>query len=208
MLFRSAIDGIACLGFLAEFGFKWFLAPRRWSFVWRHALVDLLPALPAVLLLLPTVDLPESAGGVILIRLLRLFRVTAAARYVQALRPLLRLLRVVLLLIRGMDGLVRRFASVLDRNFRLLESGPVHAKGGEDARDLVFAALRRQQVLCAALHRSDWRPVVADRMTVLTSYVAGLPGTWPKPVEVPPRREVLLEEAIESLYAKIGRAHV
>lgn len=195
------IDGIACLGFIAEFALKWALAPRRWSFVWRHALVDLLPALPAVALLLPPVGLPDSAGGVVVFRLLRLFRVTAAARYVQALRPVLRLVRVVLLLIRGMDGLVRRFATLLDRDFLFFETGPLRALAEEDARDLVFAALRRQQVLCAALAGTERQLALLARMTALTRHAALLPGSWSENQELRPRREIAVEEAIEALWA-------
>jgi hypothetical protein len=196
------VDGVACALFLAEFLLRLLLAPRRWSFTWRHALTDLLPAVPAVLWLLPGPALPGAADDAIVLRLVRVFRFTWAARYVQALRPLLRAFRVVLLMVRGMDGLVSRFAHVLDRDFVFFEAPRgVPADAGE-RRDLVFAALRRQQVLCAALPAGELHQVLGERLAAASARAAALPGTWPEAADIPSgAREVPVEEAIEFLFA-------
>ena len=55
--------------------------------------------------------------SLLVLRMLRLLRVTWAARYVQALRPLLRAARLLLFLVRGLDGLAARFAQILNREF-------------------------------------------------------------------------------------------
>lgn len=111
------IDAAACLFFIADFAFELVLHPRRVSWFLRNAVTDLLPAVPSVLWLLPGVVVPGVAENAVVLRALRLLRVTWAARYVQALRPLLRSARLLLFLVRGLDGLAARFGQILNREF-------------------------------------------------------------------------------------------
>ncbi|MFO1029711.1 MAG: hypothetical protein U1F60_01410 [Planctomycetota bacterium] len=147
------IDALACTFFLLDFLVELLLHPSRGSWFLRNALTDLVPAIPSVLFLLPEVDVPTVVDGAIALRALRLLRITWAARYVQALRPLLRSLRLLLFLVRGLDGLAARFAQLLNREFVFVPGAaevrrPVHEN---DVRDLVFAALQRERELLPLL---------------------------------------------------------
>ncbi|MBL8739405.1 MAG: hypothetical protein JNL12_23460 [Planctomycetes bacterium] len=147
------IDALACTFFLLDFLVELLLHPSRGSWFLRNALTDLVPAIPSVLFLLPEVDVPTVVDGAIALRVLRLMRITWAARYVQALRPLLRSLRLLLFLVRGLDGLAARFAQLLNREFVFVPGAaevrrPVHES---DVRDLVFAALLRERELLPLL---------------------------------------------------------
>jgi hypothetical protein len=106
-----------------------------------------------VFFLLPHTAVPAAAEYLIGLRALRLLRVTWAARYVQALRPLLRSARLLLFLVRGLDGLTARFSQLLNREFVFVPAAadvrrPVVE---EDRRDLSYAALRREHELVALL---------------------------------------------------------
>lgn len=147
------IDAGACLFFVADFLFEIVLHPRPFSWFCRNALTDLLPAVPSVFFLLPHTAVPAAAEYLIGLRALRLLRVTWAARYVQALRPLLRSARLLLFLVRGLDGLTARFSQLLNREFVFVPAAadvrrPVVE---EDRRDLSYAALRREHELVALL---------------------------------------------------------
>src|SRR5262249_19495992 len=101
------VDGIACALFLAEFGLRLLLAPRRWSFLWRHALTDLLPAVPAVLWLLPGPELPGAVDDAIVLRPRRGVPAPPAARAAPAPRAPRRGFPAVLLGLRGPAALGR-----------------------------------------------------------------------------------------------------
>ncbi len=196
------IDAIACSYFVIEFAFRLALTPRRWSWFLRHALTDLLPTIPAVLWLMPLPSLPTAASSAIVLRILSLFRITVAARYVQALRPFLRMLRFILLFVRGMDQLVRRFSSLLDHNFMFFETVPDLGAELADARDLVFASLRRQQVLCHALPLAERHEVLAWLCIHATKRATKLPGFWQQDrMGTRVHRDVPVEEAVDFLWA-------
>ena len=74
------IDALACLFFIGDFVFELVLHPSRWSWFWRNALTDLVPAVPSVLFLLPVATVPGGGDNLLLLRRLRLMRVTWAAR--------------------------------------------------------------------------------------------------------------------------------
>ena len=159
------IDALACLFFVADFAFELALHPSRWSWFVRNALTDLVPAVPSVLFLLPGPEAGAAVEGLVALRALRLLRVAWAARYVQALRPLLRSARLLLFLVRGLDGLVARFAPLLNREFVFV---PAAADVGrsepqEDERDLAFALLRREHELLALLPPEARRAAVLAR---------------------------------------------
>ncbi|MEC7583849.1 MAG: hypothetical protein VYE77_05990, partial [Planctomycetota bacterium] len=136
------VDALACLFFIVEFLFKLSLAPHRGSWFLRYAVVDLLPAIPAALFLFPGPELAAPGNDAVMVRLLRFLRVTFIARYVQALRPLLAPLRLLLLMVRGMDSLVRRFPLLLDRNFVFFSSIADEIDPGLERSRVLFQMLR------------------------------------------------------------------
>lgn len=197
----NAIDATAGCWFVLEFALKWSLAPRRLSWFLRNAVTDLLPAIPAVLFLLPAPGLGGAAHDALVLRILRVFRVSWAARYVQALRPLLRTLRLLLLLVRGMDGTVRRFRPLLDRTFVFLGTARRESVVTESHRDLLFAALRREQSLFRALPAEAQDEWLHQLLAELPARARALPGAWSEPEARNPSREIAVDAACEFLWA-------
>ena len=198
------IDAIACLFFVADFLFELWLHPSRGSWFLRNAVTDLLPAIPSVLFLLPGGDERNDANPVLALRVLRLLRVTWAARYVQALRPLLRSFRLVLFLVRGLDGLTARFAQILNREFVFVPGAAevVRPVAEEDLRDVLFAALRREHELVALLPAASRELVVIERAHQLQATALALPPE--RAAQRPPSaqsRDVPIGTAIEFLWA-------
>lgn len=173
------IDALACSWFVLEFAGKLALVRNRGSWLLRNALTDLLPAIPAVLFLLPA-----PAGGVlpdelVFGRLFRLLRIGWAARYVQALRPLLRAARLLLLLVRGADALVQRLAPLLDRNLVFFGGvDPMRPPVLPDRRQLLFLALQREQVLLAAVPVAEQLPALRARAAAVAQAADSLPPVW------------------------------
>lgn len=106
-------DGALCAFFVVDFLVKWVLTGGQARWFLRHLVTDLLPA-AAVLVALA---LPESAaaggasGSLVALRALRL---APLARSTRALLPLLRMVRALGFLLRGLDGVVRRYGRALD----------------------------------------------------------------------------------------------
>jgi len=160
------IDALACLFFIGDFVFELLLHPSRWSWFWRNALTDLVPAVPSVLFLLPVATVPGGGDNLLLLRMLRLMRVTWAARYVQALRPLLRSARLLLFLVRGLDGLAARFSQLLNREFVFVPAAAEVQRTAreDDLRALAFAALRREHELVSLLAQDERRAMLHERV--------------------------------------------
>ncbi len=108
----AVADTAACAVFLWDFFFRLFLVRRKGRWFFRHVWVDFLPCLPFGLF---TLDLggadPIRAG-----RAIRLLRLTRVARYLRVLMPVIRLARAFGFLARGLDRLVRRYGSLLNRD--------------------------------------------------------------------------------------------
>ncbi len=205
------IDIAVCAFFVAEFFFKLALAPARLSWFLRNALTDLLPALPAALLFLNVPHMP-APSDTIWVRLLRLMRVAYFARYINALRPALRLLRVGLLMVRGLDFLVARFSWLLNRDFVFFErDAEVGAEPsvGRSRRSLLFRALRREHVLLAEVPRGERGAVLVQRAERLhDAYAATAADDGPEPGAVeslrvrgarPDGRDVPVERVLDLL---------
>ncbi|MEZ5964090.1 MAG: hypothetical protein R3F56_09620 [Planctomycetota bacterium] len=195
------VDGFICVFFIAEFALKLTLAPARGSWFVRHMLTDLLPAIPAALALAP-VAVPASGEDVVVLRLLRFFRITYFARYMQAMRPLLRVVRLVLFLVKGMDGLVRRFSPLLNRNFVFFDEVSLRADadGAVSARELAFRALRREQILLAEVE-ADAHEVLLARARILCAHLAAIDADAERPTNGGQfERDVPVETAIRVLY--------
>lgn len=196
------VDASVCVFFIAEFLFKLALAPARGSWFLRNALTDLLPAIPAALYFaIPVSGAEETAA----LRMLRLLRVTWFARYIQALRPVLRLVRLLLFMARGLDSLVRRFAALLNRNLVFFEEA-VMPRGSrdesQDVRLLSFRALRREHVALSDLPGTAAAPLLVRRAADLAHVFAALPPEARSEVAggATVARDVAIEHAIEDLY--------
>lgn len=198
------VDALACLFFVADFAFELALHPSRLSWFVRNAVTDLVPAVPSVLFLLPGPEAGAALDSLVALRTLRLLRVAWAARYVQALRPIVRSARLLLFLVRGFDGLVARFAPLLNREFVFVPAAAevVRSAPQEDERDLLFALLRREHELLALLPAEQRRPAVAARGEAARAAVATLAsGPRPPRGDAPNGRDVPIADAVAALWA-------
>jgi len=110
--------------FLAEIGVRLALVPGgrlRW-FV-RHLPFDVLPSIPFGLMEHALARLDVARAG----RIARLLRLERIARYVRAVRPFVRLFRVLAFLLRGLDRLVHRNSRLLNR-----DDPPLRARADRD----------------------------------------------------------------------------
>ncbi len=198
------IDAIACLFFIADFVFKLILHPSRGSWFWRNALTDLVPAIPSVLFLWPTAVVGAGTDNLLVLRMLRLLRVTLAARYVQALRPLLRAARLLLFLVRGLDGLAARFAPILNRDFLFVPAAAEVNRtiAEDDLRDVLFASMRREHELVVLLPRDDRRAMLHERVTAAREAMGALqPAEFVNTAHPTGARDVAIGDAIEFLWS-------
>ncbi len=201
LLWTNALDATAGCWFVAEFALKWALAPRRGSWFLRNALTDLVPAIPAVLFLLPAPAIPGGASDALALRVLRFFRITQAARTVQMLRPLLRLVRLVLLLVRGMDGAVRKFRPLLDRTFVFLGAPESARLDVDPRRELVHAALRREQIELESMPFDAGVLALKQAIADAIQRANAQTGAWSGALPMPPVREIAVDDACEFLWA-------
>jgi hypothetical protein len=198
------IDAVACSFFIADFLFELALHPSRLSWFCRNAVTDLLPAIPSVLFFFPGVEVSEVAESAVAVRVLRLMRVTWAARYVQSLRPLLRSARLLLFLVRGLDGLTARFAQILNREFVFVPAAAdvKRAIVEEDQRDVLFAGLRREHELVTLLPASSRSEMLLRRARAARDAAEALgPGSGPRRAGAATPRDIPIDEAIEFLWA-------
>lgn len=204
LLVLHGAEVFACAFFVADYLFELALHPSRLSWFARTALIDLAPAVPAVLMLVPGVDEALAGTGVVLVRGLRLVRMTWLARYVQALRPLLRAARLLLFLVRGFDGLAARFQHVLNREFVFVPGADEvgRALRDDDRRDLLFAALRREHELCSLLPVAERAAALRARAERVRATTAAMPTVGAgERVAAASSREIPLGEAIEFLWS-------
>lgn len=199
------IDGSICLFFIGEFVFKLALAPHRLSWFMRNVLVDLLPAIPAAILLVAPVPGTQEAANMAALRILRFFRVVIIARYIHMLRPLISFARLLLFLIRGLDAVVRRFSPLLNRNFYFFEDGVVRHEVDrsvpQDRRHTLFQAIRREHVLLADASVVAVGPVVLARAAALQERAVEAPDVGPPTfTQREQKRDIPVEHAIDRLY--------
>lgn len=201
------VDLVACLFFIADFVFELVLHPSRWSWFWRNALTDLVPAIPSVLLWPPAAvgaaAVGTAADNLLVLRMLRLLRVTWAARYVQALRPLLRAARLMLFLVRGLDGLASRFAKILNREFVFVPAAAEVNRSIEedDLRDVLHTSLRREHELVELLPRDERRAMLVERVSAAREAMEVLqPAELANTAHQPGARDVAIGDAVEFLW--------
>jgi len=145
------IDAIACGFFLAEVGVKLALVDRRWLWLRRHFLIDVIPSIPIALLTL-TIGQSNPGNAVRVGRAGRFARLPRLVRYVRLLRPAMRLIRGFGLLARGIDRIAPRFAPLLNRNIILYPT--------RDELNAALAAQARREADAVQLRvdlRSRWR---------------------------------------------------
>ena len=198
------VDALACLFFVGDFVFELILHPSRWSWFRRNALTDLLPAIPPLLFLLPMTSVPGAGDNLLMLRLVRLLRVTWAARYVQALRPLLRSARLLLFLVRGLDGLAARFSQLLNRDFVFVPAASEveRTPQEDDLRELAFAALRREHELIELLPQDRRREMLRERVRHTRAELTDLPATtFSVSNSHAAARDVAIGDAIEFLWS-------
>lgn len=200
------VDGSICVFFIVEFLFKLALVPDRRIWFLRNALTDLLPAIPAAILLMdPVVTHGAGSQAAAAGRVGRLFRIVTITRYVRALRPLISVFRLILFLVRGVDSLVRRFSSLLNRSFVFFEQDVVPLPTEEvlDDRTLAFRALRREHVLIEDLSADEARSLFVERAGVLGERLHNRGGvrlrSGAAPITVQ-ERTIPVEHAIEALW--------
>ena len=119
------LDTAACVVFLLEFFVKLSLAEGRVRWFTRHMFVDLIPSIPVGLLTSGFIDSGDliRAG-----RVLRYARLPRLIRYVRILRPVIRFIRALGLMARGLDRLVRRYSHILNLNVILHPTQAEYAK--------------------------------------------------------------------------------
>jgi hypothetical protein len=119
------IDTAACVVFLVEFFVKLSLAEGRARWFARHLFVDLIPSLPVGLF---TSGLIDSGDLIRAGRVLRYARLPRLVRYIRILRPVIRFVRALGLMARGLDRLVRRYSHILNLNVILHPTQAEYAK--------------------------------------------------------------------------------
>ncbi len=197
----NALDAAAGCWFVGEFALKLSLSDRRGSWFLRNALTDLLPAIPAVLLLLPIPVATTHAGDAIAIRLLRLFRMGAAASGLQILRPTLRFARLLLLLVRGMDASVRRFRGVLDQTIVFLGAADPE-RGEPDAKqELLAKALALERVELESMPGAAGIAAAGEALADAIQRADAFRGAWTGVATMPPSREVAVDDACDFLWS-------
>lgn len=147
---------VICSVLLLYFAIKLALAPpaptrnapeagwwsAKWLYLRRHFLVDFLAAIPFGFVA-HVYSLDESAAGeaaTAWIKLLWILRLPGFAQYVRVAQPFLRIGRLAVFSFRAADHLVRRYASVFNRNVILFE--PERQEAPERRYRHAFVALR------------------------------------------------------------------
>jgi Ion transport protein len=123
----SWVDAGICLVFLIEFFGKLWMVKGRFTWFWRHFLVDLVPSIPYGLVAAHALD--NLRAG----RALRIARLPRLLRYVRFVRPLIRFMRFFGFLQRGLDRLVRLHGGLLNRNIVMFEPARIEEGQGESA---------------------------------------------------------------------------
>ncbi|MHC4932435.1 MAG: ion transporter, partial [Planctomycetota bacterium] len=116
-------DTLCCVVFLTEFFVKLRIVQGRARWFARHFFVDFLPSIPFSFLLR-------------WLRALRFIRIMRVARYLRVARPFIRGLRALGFLIRGMDRMVRKYGSLLNRNIVLYPTREERARAARGVEHL------------------------------------------------------------------------
>ncbi|MHC4879409.1 MAG: ion transporter [Planctomycetota bacterium] len=169
------LDAAACAVFLTEFCVKLALAQGRGRWFCRHMFVDLIPSIPVGLL---TSGLAGSGDLIRAGRVLRYARLPRLVRYVRILRPVIRFIRALGLMARGLDRLVRRYSHILNVNVILHPTQAEYAKavrrraqGSLEIRSLDRHLLDAWSTLLLEADETEQRNIASHRLRVLEDAV-------------------------------------
>jgi hypothetical protein len=207
--FFACADLAVCSVFLFEFTLKFALAPHRWTYFLRHALIDLLASLPfgfvAHLIELDRMNdlLGQAGGSRSFWHPAQIARVARAFRFLRVALPIVRLARLGLILLRLSDRLVNRMGRLLNRNIVLFE--PLHAQKPESSDRHRLVALRSEvensrSTAFARLDRHQAGQLWERTLSDLECGVERLPApTLEFAAPEIPSREIPVEAVVERL---------
>lgn len=201
------IDLVMSSVFLMEFTLKLILTPDRLAFLFDHLLVDLAASLPfgfvshqiALDLLAAGADASTGFSS----GLATAGQWARALRFLRVVLPILRLVRVALVLLRLSDRVVGRMAGLLNRNIVLFE--PLQAQRPESRDRHRLRAIRADLEHAAAAFEPrldrEARAVVAARLLGDSqARIAGLePASRVDELAIPESREIPIEAVVERL---------
>lgn len=207
ILWFNTIDAAACLVFLCELGTKLCFVRGRWKWFRRHFVIDFIPSIP-IGILSHGMTAVSNVDSIRAVRLTRFLRLPRLARYVRLLRPLIRALRGLGLLARGLDRLARRYGHVLNRTV-ILHPTREELNRGEHTLQVQQRTMRRlrselrerwRQLMTQA--SESQRPGLAQvRLNVLTEALERTPvdRALPAVTELAAAEEIPLDQLIEDL---------
>ncbi len=197
------IDTIICGVFVLDFGLRIQAAPDRPNYFRRHWLTDLLPAIPFGIISLG-LDSLATAQHTSAIRALRL-----PALIARNSRPLVRVLRIVLFLVRGLDRMVRHYSWLLNRDIVFFSPSPPRDMRSELLHRLDVLGHRLRQDMHEFTTQNDdetiWTTDLAyseQRLALLTQWNHHLPDQhrWSSGVtQAGHNRAIRVEEVINAL---------
>ncbi|MDA0283939.1 MAG: hypothetical protein O3B13_12100 [Planctomycetota bacterium] len=172
----AIIDGGACVIFLSEFAMKLALVDGRSRWFMRHFFVDFVPSIPFGLL---TVGVGMATSGDIVRagRVVRFARLPRFVRYVRVLRPIIRIVRALGLVARGIDRLVRQYGHVLNCNVILHPTQREQDAFERERREAQRSLHELQQMLRDAWSRMLAEASPDDRLFVANTRIEGLQQT-------------------------------
>ena len=170
----TIVDAVACAVFLSEFGLKLALVKGRSRWFVRHFFVDFVPSIPFGLL---TAGLGNSGDVVRAGRVVRFARLPRFVRYVRILRPVVRIVRALGLVARGIDRLVRRYGHVLNCNVILHPTQQEQELFEQERRDSARNLQELRQMLRDAWSRMFAEASPEDRLFVANTRIEGLQRT-------------------------------
>jgi hypothetical protein len=206
--FFAWTDLAICSVFLCEFAIKLALAPGRMVYFVRHFVIDFVASLPfgfvfhqIALGQLESVAAGASSPSGPFRPFLRAMRVLL--RLMRVALPLLRLLRVPLILMRLSDRLVRRLASIFNRNIVLFEPWQSHKAESSNRHRLV--TLRSEldharRAIDSRLDREQRRQLAERILEDLECRVDRLPAaTTDEAIDEDHGRDIPVESVVERL---------
>jgi hypothetical protein len=202
-------DLAICSVFLFEFALKLILAPHRMTYFLRHLAIDFVASLPfgffahSIDLARLETTVGPGAGSDTLEQLVQVGRLARVVRLFRVALPFIRLMRVVLILLRFSDRLVRRMAGLLNRNIILFEPMQAQKAESSDRHRLLTLRSELEQAKTALEPRldRDQRRLLAIRILGdLNCRLGCLPiAVIEETAEDGPGREIPVEAVVERL---------
>ena len=170
----AVVDACACAVFLSEFALKLTLVKGRGRWFMRHFFVDFVPSIPFGLL---TAGMANTGDMVRAGRVVRFARLPRFVRYVRILRPIVRIVRALGLVARGIDRLVRRYGHVLNCNVILHPTQREQKLFEQERREATRNLQELRQMLRDAWARMFAEASPDERIFVANTRIEGLRET-------------------------------